>query len=100
MIKPISDKRRVRLAEYKKLRKWFLVEHNYCEWGLRQTPPQHIRATQIHHSRGRQGRLLNDTRFWFAVSEKGHNWIHANIDAARNLGLFCEKGQWNTTPKD
>jgi hypothetical protein len=54
------------------------------------------RATQCHHSRGRSGALLLDKRFWMPVSDAGHRWIHENVGKARELGLICEKGLWNT----
>ena len=53
-------------------------------------------ATEIHHQRGRVGRLLNDERHWLAVSAEGHDWIHHNVKQARALGLLCEHGKWNT----
>lgn len=99
MIKRISDKLRKRKLEYKKLRADFLIDNPWCAWGLKQNPPQHIRATSIHHTRGRLGRLLNDTRFWLAVSNEGHEWIHNHINEARGLGLICQPGQWNCIPK-
>lgn len=105
-IPSITAKRRARVAQYTRDRKWFLAEHPWCEWGLRQTPPVHIRSTEVHHSRGKVGRLLLDQRFWFAVSREGHIWIHglsrvngkivANVHEARKLGLMCAVGLWNT----
>ena len=89
-------KRERELRTYGKRRKWFLVEHPWCEWGLRQVPPQHIRSEQIHHARGRLYGLLLDERYWFAVSAKAHDWIHRNPNAARALGLLCEHGKWGT----
>ncbi len=96
-IPSISAKRRARVAQYTRDRKWFLAEHPWCEWGLRQVPPVRIRSTEIHHQRGRVSRLLLDQRFWLAVSAQGHDWIHNNIKSARALGLICAKGLWNTT---
>lgn len=54
----------------------------------------------VHHIRGRgrggRGPLLRDQRYWMAVSRRGHDWIHRNIEAARAEGWICEKGLWNT----
>ena len=67
------------------------------------------RANQNHHQRGRLGPLLMDKRFWIPVSGKGHRWINANPQLAReqiafltdgrHLTLLCEVGEWNTPPK-
>jgi hypothetical protein len=53
-------------------------------------------ATQCHHIRGRRGALLLDKRYWAAVSDVGHKWIHANPHKAAALGLLCERGGWNS----
>ncbi len=95
-IRRFSTRRAALSREYARRAKDFLVRNAWCAWGLKQTPPQHIRATQVHHTRGRIGRLLLDERFWVAVSAAGHEWIHRNIEAARQLGLICERGLWNT----
>ena len=52
-----------------------------------------LRATEIHHIRGRLGPLLNDERYWLAVSRQGHRWIlHLFPDEARSRGLACLAG--------
>ncbi len=71
-----SRKQRRNNSAYLTKRRDFLIEHPWCEWGLRQSPVQHIRATDIHHLRGRAGQLLLDERYWLAVSRKAHDWIH------------------------
>jgi hypothetical protein len=57
-----------------------------------------VRTREIHHMRGRLGPLLLDQRFWLATSKKGHKWIHANPDAAREQGWLCAVGDWNRIP--
>lgn len=98
-INPISKKKIAIGKLYRAEAREFLLNNPWCAWGLKQNPPQHIRATQIHHQRGRVGRLLREQRFWIPVCQVGHDWIHANIEAARGLGLICQKGQWNNFPK-
>ena len=78
------------MDEYMRLRDIFLQEHRQC------AVYPNKRSTEVHHSRGRTGSLLLDTRFWFAVSHDGHRWIHDNIEAARQRGLICEKGFWGS----
>lgn len=94
-IRRMSPKRRSRVVDYHKQRRWFLVAHPWCAWGIAQSPPMHLRSTQVHHTRGRAGALLTDERFWLAVSAVGHDWIHSHPNEARKLGLLCQKGQWN-----
>lgn len=49
----------------------------------------------IHHKRGRLGRLLLDVRHWSYVCAKCHLWIHTNLEDARAEGWICERGLWN-----
>jgi hypothetical protein len=64
-----------------------------------------IRATEIHHTHGRLGELLNYKPWWLPVCRTCHNWIGDNPLAARliqargfNLRLLCAEGEWNTKP--
>jgi len=54
------------------------------------------KADHCHHSRGRVGRLLLAQEHWIALCEHHHHWVHENIKQAREMGLFCELGQFNT----
>jgi len=89
-----SKKMTKRMVEYHKLKAQFLKDNPTCvvfPWdGWKQRP-----ATQIHHRHGRLGSLLLDTRFWLAVSQTGHDWIHTHMEQARAYGFLCAKGQWN-----
>lgn len=58
------------------------------------------RADDVHHTRGRVGKLLVDSRFWKPVCRHHHNWIRDNVPAARRLGLIAQAGQWNTAPNE
>ena len=63
-------------------------------------------SEDVHHSRGRIGDLLFDTRFFLAVCREHHAWIDANRDRARTmlamkgtnrrLPLLCQPGRFNT----
>lgn len=70
-IKPVSDKRAIENKAYSTLRKVFL-EGKMC------AVFPHLKATDVHHKRYRNGKRLNDVRFWLAVSREGHNYIDAN----------------------
>lgn len=87
---PISDKRRKDREAYRKAAIEFLAEHTFCEffWRLKQI---RIPSTEVHHIRGRSGRLYLAKEFWAAVSKKGHERIHREPKLAQELGLL---GPW------
>lgn len=88
---PRSLKRLTEIRAYYKMRTKFLKQHPTC-------PVTRGRTTDIHHTRGRSGRLLNDRRFWLAVSREGHKQIHLNPKWAREKGFLCPIGQWGVCP--
>lgn len=45
-------------------------------------------ATDIHHKRGRVGKLLLDMTHWLPVCRLAHNWIHDNPAEAKSKGLL------------
>lgn len=55
-------------------------------------------ATENHHSRGRIGRLLCDTRFFISACKTCHDWTHANGRRARELELMAGARDWNVFP--
>ena len=46
------------------------------------------KATDIHHTNGRRGDRLNDTRYFVSVDRFCHGWIHANPKEAKEKGWF------------
>lgn len=80
-IASVSQKRLQQLAEYRKVKKEFMSrpENQRC-------PVTGFRATEIHHTSGRENDRLNDTEYWIAVSREGHIWIHSNPAEARKKG--------------
>ncbi len=91
-INAISTTRRRSLNAYAKAaRAWKAQpENRACRFPGCRRP-----ATDIHHTRGRIGSLLTDTRFWVPVCRSHHDWIGANPASARDLGLLAPLGQWN-----
>lgn len=79
--------------EYSRLRVKFLAEKVWCEACILYGVPR-MRATQVHHSRGRGRNLQNDVRYFKALCGRCHILIHQDIPLARQLGLICEKGKW------
>ncbi len=48
----------------------------------------HLKATQCHHKKGRNGALLLDERYWLPVSTAGHNEINSRPEWAREKGFI------------
>jgi hypothetical protein len=48
-------------------------------------------ATEVHHKKGRIGKLLLDTRFWLGVTRKGHKWIEEHPEEAKKLGYSLSR---------
>lgn len=88
-IPAMSKARYARMKEYGKLRKVFLAANKLCERCGK-------KATDVHHKRGRIGRLLCMTEHWVSACRHCHDWIGANPTQARQEGFLCELGQWNT----
>jgi hypothetical protein len=75
------------------LSKEFLNDHPWCAVFPRE------RATSTHHSRGRDGPLLFDERFFVPTSAVGHAWIDANRNEAREFfwhgrPVLAARGDW------
>jgi hypothetical protein len=90
-LRQVSTKRRAELARYASERAAFLA-HPSNYWcpvtaaGLLRDGVKSRRTTDVHHMKGRWGRLLLEKAWWLAVSREGHEWIEANPRDARKLG--------------
>ena len=71
VIPKVSKKRKTDNSEYMKLKAEFMI-------GKVCPIYPHLPVKDIHHKAGRTGKLLNDTRYWLAVSRKGHIKITNN----------------------
>lgn len=49
------------------------------------------KATEVHHMKGREGALLNDTKYWLAVSREGHIRIENNPEWAKEMGYSLSR---------
>lgn len=56
-------------------------------------------ATEVHHQRGRIGRLLRDQRFWIPSCRGCREVPHENPAWAREVGLLAEVADWNVYPR-
>jgi len=69
--------------EYKKLRFKFLSDKSVCHAKIHECS---LRATEIHHKKGR-GKYLLDITTWLPVCRNCHNWIENNPEDSYELGL-------------
>lgn len=95
-LKSVSKKRQRQNSEYNKVRDVFLKEHPKCMAGVAGVCKGS--ATEIHHIRGRVGRLLCDKRFFLAICRPCHNWIGDNGAEARRKGLLAPAQEFNVHP--
>lgn len=83
-IPKMSVKRKAQNDEYLKLRKEFLKVNTIC-------PVTGEKATEIHHKKGREGKLLTDVNYFLAVSRKGHQQIELNPIWAKEKGFSIDR---------
>lgn len=97
-LKKQSRARQREMTQYYDDRREFLRAHPACGicLCLDQTPRQ---ATEVHHSRGRIGRLLLDQRFWVPSCRPCREIPHNRPNWAREMGLLASATDWNTVPR-
>lgn len=83
-IPKVSAKQMKRLAEYRKVRDEFMKLHPTCQAKLSGCT---IKASDLHHSKGRTGDLLTDKRYFKALCRKCHGYVETHPEQAKELGL-------------
>lgn len=85
-ISKVSDKRKIENAKYSVLRIEFLgkPENKIC-------PITGKLTTDVHHSKGRIGSLLLDTRYWIALSREAHKYVEENPEWAKENGYSLDR---------
>ena len=92
-MKKVSDKRAKELIQYKQLReKWFENENNQFCYACCTLKHYHPDATPtrnlcIHHTFGRENKLLNDTSKWKTLCFFHNNFVETSTNWARENGL-------------
>ncbi len=86
-LRRVSKKRAAALKLYFAAKNHFLGNYRPCECHGVDNPCVN-RATEVHHVRGRSGNYLLDQRYWLAICQMCHAWIHDNAKKARQLGLL------------
>ncbi len=97
-LRKVSKKRAADAKVYAKRKKVFLTFNFYCFVCANFTYPT---DRELHHLRGRAGKLYLDERFWRMACGGPlgcHAKIHANPKWAIDHGYLAGKGEWNTSP--
>lgn len=87
-IAPRSAKLKQAHKEYTTVRKQYLTEHKTCEANLTGCKKH---AEDIHHKKGRIGKLLTDTAHFIAVCRHCHHLIEENPVMAKEKGLSLSR---------
>jgi hypothetical protein len=85
-IKSVSDKRLLALKEYRVVRDAYMRDHKICEHPECSSP-----STELHHSKGRIGKLLTDPLYFKALCHAHHEWAEKNPILAKELGLSVDR---------
>ena len=85
-IKKVSNKRKVDNKEYLKVRKVFLESSIYCQVkGCKEL------ATEVHHKKGRIGKLLTDISYFLGVCRECHSKIELEPLWAKENGYSLNR---------
>ena len=98
-VRRVSTAMRKRLAEYQRVRVDYLRAHLTCEGCVPLSRSKHpAPATELHHTRGRVGKLLCQSENFKALCAGCHAFCHNHPAIARSAGLLCAVGKWNNAP--
>ena len=93
----ISASKKVRDAVYRGIAELFKLQFPFCQCCVSVRKVRLAAPTEdVHHSRGKSGLLYFDVRWFVPVCRKCHIWIGDNLEKARELGVVCDKGEWNS----
>jgi hypothetical protein len=81
-IKSVSDKRLVKLAEYRVARDLYLRNHPVCEFYTCD-----CREVELHHGKGKIGELLTNPKYFKALCREHHIFVELKPIEAKELGL-------------
>lgn len=105
-LKKISRSQRTRSRAYFALTAAFLErpENQHCQICVRRREAGEDillhQATEVHHRRGRIGRLLTHEPEFVPSCFECRQWPHQHPRKARELGLLAPVAQWNVFPVD
>jgi hypothetical protein len=82
----VSDKKLVELKEYRVVRDRYLADNKVCEHPDCKNPSE-----DLHHAKGRVGKLLTDVRYFKALCRKCHRWVEENPEQSKEIGLSLSR---------
>lgn len=85
-IKSVSQRRLLALKEYRVVRDAYMRDHKICEHPECSSP-----STELHHSKGRIGKLLTDPLYFKALCHSCHVWAELNVTEAKKIGLSTDR---------
>jgi hypothetical protein len=85
-IKSVSERRLLALKEYRVVRDAYMRDHKICEHPECSSP-----STELHHSKGRIGKLLTNPLYFKALCNSCHFWVEKNPILAKELGLSVDR---------
>jgi hypothetical protein len=93
-----SAKQKGRDAQWRKVQKQWLELEPFCR--VCAMFGDEVKATEVHHKRGRNGALLCDTRFLASTCRAHRMWPHDNPVQARAVGLLAPANEWGVVPRE
>ena len=87
-IPSISEKQLKALKDYRIVRDEFMSSHPICEARLSECTKN---ATDLHHKKGRVGKLLTDKKFFMAVCRSCHNKIEDGGEWVYEMGFKIKR---------
>ena len=83
-IPKVSDKQLNALKEYRQVRDEFMKTNHVCQAKLEGCTKT---ATDLHHKKGREGKLLTDKKFFMALCRSCHNKIEDGGEWVYEMGF-------------
>ena len=85
-IKSVSTKKLNELNEYRVIRDRYLKNNPVCEY-----PNCTSREVELHHRKGKVGRLLCDDTYFCSLCRAHHRFVEENPEQAKALGLSLSR---------
>ena len=90
-IPKVSEKQIERLAKYRKVRDGFMANKT-CEAKLDGCT---IKATDLHHAKGKIGDLLTDQRYFKALCRNCHSYLEVHPSESKEKGFSLSRLETN-----
>jgi hypothetical protein len=81
-IRKVSKKQETRMARYFRIRNPYIKANPIC------MICKAALATDLHHRRGRIGKLLFDSRWFMALCRNCHSYLHEHVAWAKEKGYL------------